>query len=126
MQRCQYARVGSENGLLMSRTAFAVMVKYSQLSDEFEEMIQEVDILCGQVDPLLSAQDKLKQIRLEIKDDDNFKKLLQQWQQASKIRIWIVEKKNNQSEKLERTQREAFIKAKKEKLQKAIKEIKLA
>jgi hypothetical protein len=51
----------------------------------------------------------LKAISDEIREDENFKKLLQQWQQASKIRMWIVEKKNNLSEKLQRTTRATYI-----------------
>jgi hypothetical protein len=31
----------------MTRTAFSVMVKYSQLVEAVEEMVQEVDILAG-------------------------------------------------------------------------------
>jgi hypothetical protein len=36
------------------------------------------------------------------------------WLQASKIRIWIVEKKNNLSEKIEKSERESYVKGKKE------------
>lgn len=116
--RINHAKVGQEDGLLMSRTAFTVMVKYSQLVDVFEETLQEIEVLDGQIDITMDAKERLKEFRAEIKDDDNFKQLLQQWVQASKIRIWIVEKKNNLSEKIEQSQRSAFVKTKKEKLKK--------
>lgn len=69
----------------------------------------EVEVIEGQLDLAILGADKLKAISDEIKDDENFKKLLQQWQQASKIRMWIVEKKNNLSEKLQRSTRATYI-----------------
>lgn len=69
----------------------------------------EVEVIEGQLDLAIQGADKLKAISDEIKDDENFKKLLQQWQQASKIRMWIVEKKNNLSEKLQRSTRATYI-----------------
>jgi anti-sigma-K factor RskA len=72
-------------------------------------MMTEVEVIEGQLDLAILGADKLKAISDEIKDDENFKKLLQQWQQASKIRMWIVEKKNNLSEKLQRSTRATYI-----------------
>ena len=69
----------------------------------------EVEVIEGQLDLAIQSADKLKAISDEIREDENFKKLLQQWQQASKIRMWIVEKKNNLSEKLQRTTRATYI-----------------
>ena len=69
----------------------------------------EIEVIEGQLDLAILGADKLKAISDEIKDDENFKKLLQQWQQASKIRMWIVEKKNNLSEKLQRSTRATYI-----------------
>jgi anti-sigma-K factor RskA len=72
-------------------------------------MLTEIEVIEGQLDLAILGADKLKAISDEIKDDENFKKLLQQWQQASKIRMWIVEKKNNLSEKLQRSTRATYI-----------------
>lgn len=72
-------------------------------------MMTEIEVIEGQLDLAILGADKLKAIIDEIKDDENFKKLLQQWQQASKIRMWIVEKKNNLSEKLQRSTRATYI-----------------
>jgi anti-sigma-K factor RskA len=72
-------------------------------------MMTEIEVIEGQLDLAILGADKLKAISDEIKDDENFKKLLQQWQQASKIRMWIVEKKNNLSEKLQRSTRATYI-----------------
>ena len=69
----------------------------------------EIEVIEGQLDLAILGADKLKAISDEIKDDEIFKKLLQQWQQASKIRMWIVEKKNNLSEKLQRSTRATYI-----------------
>jgi hypothetical protein len=49
-------------------------------------------------------------MRTELKDNDEFKSILHEWNQASKIRVWIMEKKKNLSEKIETKQREEFIK----------------
>lgn len=58
-------------------------------------------------------------MRTELKDNDEFKSILHEWNQASKIRVWIMEKKKNLSEKIETKQREEFIKQKKDRIKKA-------
>lgn len=90
----------------MSRVAFTVMLKYEHLTDAFEQCLQEVD----QLDHSL----ELKEMLADIKQDECFISLGQLWVQASKIRIWIVEKKNNLSEKIEKTERDQYVKGKKE------------
>jgi anti-sigma-K factor RskA len=61
-------------------------------------MMTEIEVIEGQLDLAILGADKLKAISDEIKDDENFKKLLQ-----------IVEKKNNLSEKLQRSTRATYI-----------------
>lgn len=90
----------------MSRVAFTVMLKFEHLIDTFEQCLQEVD----QLDHSLG----MKEMLADIKQDECFISLGQLWLQASKIRIWIVEKKNNLSEKIEKTERESYVKGKKE------------
>ena len=43
VQACPHARIGGEEGLRMNRTAFAVMIKYSCLTDDIEEVLCEVE-----------------------------------------------------------------------------------
>jgi colicin import membrane protein len=116
--RVTHAKVSQEQGLKMSRTVFTVMVKYSQLVDKLEEATQEIEILDGSIDCNLEHKERLREFRAEIKDDDNFKELLQQWVQASRVRLWITEKKTNLSAKIDSAQRATFVKNKKEKIKK--------
>lgn len=77
--RATYARVGAENGLQMSRVVFAVMIKYSQLTDELEQQITEVQLLDEQQDLEMERPQRIKAIVNEVKQDEDFKKLLHQW-----------------------------------------------
>ncbi len=92
-----YARLGGTEGLRLTRAAFAVMIKYSQLGGRLENMINEIDILESQFEGDLSVTEKLKEIRDTLKDDNDFKELMKQWNHASRMRIWISEKKLNLS-----------------------------
>ena len=59
----------------MHRAAFAVMIKYSSLQDELEEILPEVETFFEMQNKDLSHEDKLIEVRLSIKADPTFKKL---------------------------------------------------
>jgi Ran-binding protein 1 len=109
ISRCLHATIGKEEGLRMNRTAFTVMVKYSSLTEEVEEVLPEIDLQFQSVDKSLSKKEQMSEIRAEMKDDDAFKKLLQQYIQSSQVRIWIQEKKKNLSRKLEKTHNTEYL-----------------
>lgn len=43
IMRCLHASIGGADGLRMNRTAFVVMIKYSCLTDDIEEVLPEIE-----------------------------------------------------------------------------------
>jgi len=39
-----YARLSGEDGMRLSRAAFAVMIKFSEFFDEFNQLVDEIDM----------------------------------------------------------------------------------
>jgi len=58
----------------------------------------------------MEKNERLLELRKELKDEDDFKDLMKQWNHASRMRIWIVEKKKNLSEKIEKKCRDDYMK----------------
>ncbi len=112
MARQPHARLHGSAGMTISRVTFAVMIKYSQLTDSVEEAINSIECEFDEQDESLSRVDKLKAVRLNLQNDNNFKKVLQEWTSASRIRKWITEKKLNLSLKIEKAIRERYYKRK--------------
>jgi hypothetical protein len=44
-----YARLGGIDGLKLSRSAFAVMIKFSEFFEDFQNMVDEVDMKWDEV-----------------------------------------------------------------------------
>jgi hypothetical protein len=45
-----HANIGQAEGLKMNRTVFAVMIKYSSLTDEIDEVLPEIELQFQSVD----------------------------------------------------------------------------
>ncbi len=39
-----YARLGGNDGMRLSRAAFSVMIKFSEFFDDFQTMVDEIDM----------------------------------------------------------------------------------
>ena len=108
--------VGGTSGMRMSRAAFAVIVKFSDLFDEFSYLVD-----------FLALQLETKKDTTPEEDDEIIKKmkeffpkskdLLKNWQSASRMRQWINEKKQSIIEKEESKLSQEIQKQKKKKLE---------
>jgi hypothetical protein len=83
-----HARMGGQDGLRMSRAAFAVMIKFSDLLDDFHSIVDAVSMESN-----VSGDSDLKPLIAAIKDIEHHKIILQRWDSASLMRQWISSKK---------------------------------
>lgn len=108
-----YARLAGVDGMRLSRAALAVMIKFSDyLTDTVNHCKDEIDLLWVELESAPPAERDLK-IKEALKSIPHFDALLKRWESASKMRVWINEKKTNLSERLKKTV-EAEYKKKKE------------
>ncbi len=102
-----HARLGGIDGMRMSRAAFGVMIKFSDLTDTIQTLVDEIDL---QWMDLESDPERDIKIKESIKTVPHFENIQKRWESASKMRTWIIEKKKNLSERI---QKEAEVEFKK-------------
>jgi hypothetical protein len=93
-----FARLGGINGLKISRAAFAVMLKYSDVLEDFVALRDEV---AAQANLESSETDKQKNLMAFIKTVPHSDVILRRWESASRMRQWINEKKQTLANELE-------------------------
>ena len=95
-----YARLSGEDGFRLSRAAFAVMVFFSSEGvDKFQEMVDEIDMKWTELENDEERELKIKDF---IKTNKAFEAILKRWENASKMRQWVMEKKKNLAEKVKK------------------------
>ena len=107
-----YARLSGADGMRLSRAAFAVMLKFSDsLSDTATLCTDEIDMMSMDLE---NDPEKDLKIKEALKTIPNFDALMKRWESASKMRIWISDKKKNLSEKLKKEVETEYKKKKEE------------
>ncbi len=81
----------------MSRAAFGVMIKFSDLTDTIQMIVDEIDLTWADLESDPQRDIKIKDL---IKTLPNFESIQKSWESASKMRTWIIEKKKNLSERI--------------------------
>jgi hypothetical protein len=113
-----YARLAGVDGMRLSRAALGVMIKFSDyLVDTVLLCKDEIDLMWMDLESAEPAERDAK-IKESLKSLPHFDALIKRWESASKMRVWINEKKTNLSERLKKTV-EAEYKKKKEEEAKA-------
>lgn len=79
-----HARVGGDQGMQLARAAFAVIVKFSDLTLDLVTIIDEVEIMWEEKEG--NAQEILIHLKTELPAMD---KLIKRWESASKMRAWL-------------------------------------
>jgi len=94
-----YARLGGSDGLRLSRAAFSNMIKFSEYFDDFQTMVDEVDLRAEEFQGEDNADAKMREC---LKAVNNYDNIVKRWETASKMRQWINEKKKNLIEKFQK------------------------
>lgn len=83
-----FARLGGQAGSEISRSAFAVLIKFSQTEVDFEGLNNEVAQLATEVTS--DGVQKLKDIIGKLKESSNsdYDVLLKRWESANQMRKW--------------------------------------
>ncbi len=81
----------------LSRAAFSVIVKFSELTESFSSLVDEVDMLHAELEGDEERDIKIKEM---IKKAHDFEQLFKRWESASKMRQWISEHKKELIEQI--------------------------
>jgi len=106
-----YARLAGADGLRLTRAAFAVMIKFSEFFDSFQQIVDEVDMQWSTLEGDPEQEIKVKEI---VKSMPHYDMILKRWDSASKMRQWVNEKKNNLAEKVKKDVEAEYMEKKKE------------
>ena len=94
-----YARLGGANGLRMTRAAFAVMRKFSDLLEDFMALADAVAMQASLED---DDTTKDKNLIAVIKQHPLSDVIIRRWESALRMRQWINEKKQTVANKIEK------------------------
>ena len=100
-----------ENGLRLTRAAFSVMIKFSEFFDSFSDLVDEVDMQWMTLEGDEERDIKLREI---VKTFHNYDGILKRWDSASRMRLWLMEKKKNLADKVKKQVTDEYKKKKKE------------
>lgn len=96
-----YWNIGGEDGMRITRAAFAVMIKFSDLDFQWHSCIDSV---------MLNEEDEAEALD-EIRE--HYKPIVDRFKQATRMRQWISQQKLERTEKHEKDLTEALKLAKK-------------
>jgi len=112
-----YARLGGADAARIHRAAFAVMIKFASLSNEFETLVDEVDMAMSEVESEDPHEIKLH-LKDALRDNPSLKGVALEWENAGQMRMWLTEKKKNLGDKFDKQEKSAFLKKKRDELEK--------
>lgn len=78
-----YARLSGEDGMRLSRAAFAVMIKFSEFFDEFHNLVDELEMHWEDLEGDPERETQIKDI---IKSTPHYEQIAKRWESASKMR----------------------------------------
>ena len=113
------AMLSGENGMRISRAAFAVMIKFSNLQEDFQNIVNEVDLTW---EDFKDDPEKDKKVIALLKGMSHFDNIFKRWESGSQMRKWIADKKKNLAERLTKEVEKEFYQKKKEAKEKLEKE----
>jgi len=85
---CVFARLGGENGSMISRAAFAVIIKFTDMTIDFEGLNNQIETIASNL--TTTGVQKLKDIISQLKEQENedFEILSKRWETANQMRKW--------------------------------------
>mmetsp|Transcript_41592 Transcript_41592/g.63467 ORF Transcript_41592/g.63467 Transcript_41592/m.63467 type:complete len:82 (+) Transcript_41592:2658-2903(+) len=78
-----FSRLGGKSGLAMTRSAFAVMVKFSDLHEDFTALVDEVAMQASLEE---EGPTRDKAIMDQIKESAHGDMIIRRWESASRMR----------------------------------------
>ena len=97
-----YCTAGQDNGMALTRAAFAVLIKFQGLAQKLRELTDDAQTFDDQSPQLRQAGSARDDALLNLLDDCIFKEdILTCWSNATKMRRWLLHKKQLVSQKLE-------------------------
>jgi hypothetical protein len=115
----RHARLGGEDGMRLHRAAFAIMVKFSQKLIDVVGAIDEIEFANDEYAKDMSEKERITNLKKSCKEDvQGFNELFVLWEKASVMRNWIINKKQNLSNKIEQDQTNEYLAKKKAELKK--------
>lgn len=95
-----YARLGGEDGLRLSRAAFAVMLRFSAEGVErFTEFVDELELTWSELE---TDGDRDLKFKDAVKKHKAYELIQRRWEISNKMRQWVNEKKKNLMEKVKK------------------------
>ena len=88
-----HSRVAGANGLRMTRAAFSLLVKFGDMLEDFVSVVDQVQFF----NEIESKQQDLNHVINFLKELPQFPLILEKWEQASRMRKWIQDFKNQRS-----------------------------
>ena len=95
----------------ITRAAFGVMIKFSDLFDVFQQVVDETDLMW---EDFKDDADRDTKLREHLKTLPHFEQVAKRWESASKMRQWAQEKKKNLAERIKKEVEAEFTKKKEE------------
>ena len=92
-----YARLSGSDGMRLSRAAFGVMIKFSELFEAFVTLVDEVDMQWAELEGDEERDFKMKDM---VKKSMSYEGIFKRWEMASKMRQWINETKKEYIERI--------------------------
>lgn len=74
----------------LTRAAFAIMIKFSDLLDDLQTMQDSI---------VMADEDSPSEIKEAVAFSVNAEEILDCWKSASQMRVWLQERKNQRSDK---------------------------
>jgi hypothetical protein len=96
---CAFANLGGADGMRLTRAAFGVMIRFSELYDSFLQLADTVDMEWSMLEGDEDREIKMKEL---IKAAPHYDSILKRWESAAKMRLWINEKKSNLAQKIQK------------------------
>ena len=121
------AKAGDKIGMTLARCAFASLLSFNKNDDScsysnIASIIDQLEMTLETIDEDMNENQKNKQLLEDIKELGDLNPILERWESASKMRVWLQEKRKDISNSIKHKVEQEF--KKKEEDEKALEETK--
>ena len=103
-----YCRLGGEQGMVLTRSAFTILIKYTGLSKIVSEILEQIEVLATLNNlPTEPGTERDEVLKKEIKSVTKHDQVINNWAIASRMRKWLIQKKQSIAERVSKENDEA-------------------